>query len=105
MQFSGECVVQPSARFEAQCWWIGLVVGVSLFILTGQPFKSAIIAVFVLGSTFLGLGTRWWMRAGLLAAVVAIPVYLGWVPRPDQWADSLHDGLAFLENRFGVAYR
>jgi len=66
--------------------WNGIVIFGSLFYLDGGLVKSAIIALFVGISCQLHLGRRWLLRGGLLLALVAIAVSLGFPP-PAQWPE------------------
>jgi hypothetical protein len=66
----------------AMLWlWNTLVVFVALFFLSGAPFQSALVAVFVWVSCALGYGVRWILRGGLTLAALALAVFAAWLPR------------------------
>jgi hypothetical protein len=92
-------LVSQDDRLAVLCVWNGLVTFVSLFFLTGAFFKSALISIFVLVSSLLGYGQRWLFRGGFVIAVLAIAVFVGAIPHPDQWKDLFHDVRALLGHR------
>jgi hypothetical protein len=71
--------------------WNALVVFASLFLLTGAPFKSVLVAVFVWVSCALGYGRRWLLRGGLTLAALAFSVFVGWLPPPEKWGSTFRD--------------
>jgi hypothetical protein len=81
------------------CVWNGLLVFISVLFLIGGIVKAALIAIFVLVSCLLGFGQRWLLRGGFVVAVLAIAVWIGAIPHPDQWKDLFRDVRAFLEYR------
>jgi hypothetical protein len=83
--------MQPDDRLVVLYVWNGLVVFASLLFLTGELFKSALVAIFVLVSTLLEFGQLWLLRGGLLVSAVALLVYVGLIPHPSQWSDSFRD--------------
>jgi hypothetical protein len=78
------------------CVWNGLLVFISVLFLTGGIFKATLIAIFVLVSCLLGFGQRWLLRGGFVVAVLAILVWIGAIPHPDQWKDIFRDVRASL---------
>jgi hypothetical protein len=91
--------VQQEDRLAVMCAWNGLVVFVSMLILTGDFIKSTAIGAFVLVSCVLGFGRRWLLRGGFAVSVLAIAVWVGAVPHPDQWTDLFREVRAYLETR------
>jgi hypothetical protein len=91
--------VSHDDRLAIMCVWNGLLVFISVLFLTGGIFKAALIAIFVLVSCLLGFGQRWLLRGGFVVAVLAIAVWIGAIPHPDQWKDLFRDVRAFLEYR------
>ena len=77
--------------------WNGLIVFIALLVLGVGLVATILITVFVLISCLLDFGQRWLLRGGLIIALIAIAVTLGFPP-PVQWP-----GLD--ENNVGCAHQ
>lgn len=64
--------------------WNGLCVFAALLYLGAGFVRAAVIAMFVLISSILGVGRRSLLRCGLALAILALGVWLGF-PHPQQW--------------------
>lgn len=88
----------PEERRFFLCVWNGTVVFGSVYYLTGQFWKTTIIAVFVFVSCLLNFGARWLVRAGFALALFTILIAVGLVPQPTQWPDHIKDAYVFVRN-------
>ena len=75
--------------------WNTLVIFGSIYYLTGQFWKSAIVGFFVLISTLLNFGGRRLTQAGFIASVVTLLVFVGLVPEPDRWPEMINQVCSF----------
>jgi hypothetical protein len=87
--------MSPGERRVLIALWNALVIFGSIYYLTGQFWKSAVVGIFVLMSTLLNFGARRLTQVGFVVSVITLLVFVGLVPEPGRWPELINQVCTF----------